>query len=537
MSGCSAFTHRVRFKIPLTPFDFAQGRLRQAMANGILNRSTAVFRIIHSPTCGVCVLLLRLFTILWLLLTNGDLWAESAEPDPRESDDYDLMNWLAGQGLHDLSNENWNAYGQLTYIYNWKPSFPALYTNLNGSPNSLLPTPETGFTATATGFFAIKVWQGGEIYAVPEVISERPFSDLKGLGGVIQNFELQKNGGEDPILYLSRVFFKQSFGLGGTPLAMESDPMQLGTTEDSHRLVFNIGNFSILDIFDKNQFSGDLRRQFLNMAFLTYAAYDFAADARGYTWGGTAQYIHDEWAFRYGRIIAPYHPNQLTLNWNIFQYYGDQVELEHKHVVYDQPGVIRVLGFRNRENMGRFSDAIAAYEANPDENATTCQGFNYGSQNASAPDLCWARKPNIKLGIGINIEQQISENIGVFLRGMYNDGKTEVYSYTSTDRSLSMGALVKGGLWGRNRDLAGLGYAQGWISKSHAQYLGMGGIDGFIGDGAIQQASEHAVDLFYSFNIWKPIWITADYQYIANPAYNADRGPLNIYSARFHAEF
>lgn len=483
------------------------------------------------------MLLVRLFALLCLLLVNGKVWAESAEPDPRESDDYDLMNWLASQGLHDLNNEAWNAYGQTTYIYNWKPAFHALYTNLNGSPNSLLPTPETGFTATATAFVAVKAWHGGELYAVPELISERPFSDLKGLGSVIQNFELQKNSGELPLVYLSRVFFKQSFGFGGDPVSMESDPMQLGTTEDSHRLVINAGNFSILDIFDKNQFSGDLRRQFMNMAFLTYAAYDFGADARGYTWGMTGQYFHDDWAFRFGRIIAPYHPNQLTLNWNIFQYYGDQVEIEHKHRWGEQPGVVRLLGFRNRENMARFSDAIAAFETNPAENATTCIGFNYDSHNAHAPDLCWARRSNIKSGIGVNLEQQITEEVGVFLRGMYNDGKTEVYSFTSTDRSLSLGTLVKGGLWGRNRDLAGLGYAQGWISKSHAHYLGMGGIDGFIGDGAIKQSSEHAVDMFYSINIWKPIWITADYQFIANPAYNADRGPLNVYSARFHAEF
>ena len=120
---------------------------------------------------------------------------------------------------------------------------------------------------------------------------------------------------------------------------------------------------------------------------------------------------------------------------------------------------------------------------------------------------------------------------------MYSDGKTEVYSYTSTDRSLSLGTLIKGRSWGREADMVGLGYAQGWISKSHAQYLGMGGIDGFIGDGAIRQAAEHAVDVFYSFNVWNPIWITADYQFIANPGYNADRGPVNIYSARFHAEF
>ncbi len=31
-----------------------------------------------------------------------------------------------------FKNENWNAYGQFTYISSSKPSFPALYTNLNG---------------------------------------------------------------------------------------------------------------------------------------------------------------------------------------------------------------------------------------------------------------------------------------------------------------------------------------------------------------------------------------------------------------------
>lgn len=221
----------------------------------------------------------RVCCVLLLAFSASVAMAESAEPDGREPDEFDFMNVLSDEGLHDLTDERWNAYGQATYIYSWKPRFPALYTNLNGTPNSLLPQAETSFTATATGFFGLKAWDGGEIYAVPEMISERALSDLKGLGSTIQNFELQKTGGVQPVIYLSRVYFRQTIGLGGDRLPVESDPMQLGTTVDSRRLVFNVGNFSALDIFDKNSFSGDLRRQFLNMAFLTYAAYDFGADA------------------------------------------------------------------------------------------------------------------------------------------------------------------------------------------------------------------------------------------------------------------
>ena len=463
---------------------------------------------------------------------------ESAEPDRRAEDEFDIMNVLSHEGLHDLDDEWWNAYGQTTYIYQWKPSFPAAYTDLHGSPNSLSPLPQTSFTATMTGYFGLKLWEGGELYAAPEIISENPLSGLHGLGSTIQNFELQKSGTSQPILYLSRVYYRQTFDLGGGVLPIESDPLQLGTQVDRNRLVFNLGNYSVLDIFDKNSFSGDLRRQFMNMAFLSYAAYDFGADARGYSWGATVQYLHQDWAFRAGRVIAPYHPNQLTLNWNILDFYSDSYEIEHAHTLLGQPGVIRLLGFRNRENMGSFQDAIDLFRLNPAKyNATSCTSWNYENPNPNAPDLCWVRKPNIKIGIGINLEQQVADGVGVFLRGMWNDGNTEVYSYTSTDRSLSTGVLVNGWHWSRERDLAGIGYGQGWISRSHATYLGLGGIDGFIGDGAITWRSEHVMDAFYSMNVLNPVWITADYQFIANPAYNAARGPVDVFTLRFHAEF
>ena len=454
-------------------------------------------------------------------------------PDDQPS----FMKLLAKHRFDNMENERWNAYGQFTYIYGWKQAFSAPYTNANGSTNSLLPTPEQSFTGTLTFYLGARLWKGGEVFYVPELISERPLSQLKGLGGAIQDFELQKGGAETPAFYRSRAYLRQTFGFGGGHLVQESGPTQLGKTEDSRRLVLIAGNFSILDFFDKNAFGIDPRQGLFNLAFLTYTAYDFASDARGYSWGAVTEFYWDNWAARYGRITPPKDPNQLSIDFRLFKFYGDQIELEHDHNLHGQNGKVRVLMYRNHENIGRFSDAVAAFEADPSKNATTCTGFNYGSNNADAPDLCWARKPNVKMGIGVYGEQYVAKDIGVFSRAMYSDGKTEVDAYTSTDRSFSLGTLARGSLWSRPKDVAGLGLNLGWISNPHVEYLRLGGIDGFIGDGHINPAPETALDVFYSVNLRKSYWLSGDYQRVANPAFNSDRGPVNIWSMKIHGEF
>jgi hypothetical protein len=447
------------------------------------------------------------------------------------------MKLLTEHGLHDIEHETWNLYSQFTYISSWKLQFPALYTNLNGSPNSLLPDPERSFTGTATLYLGLRLWKGAETYLVPELIAERPLSGLRGLGAAIQNFELQKGGTESPQVYRSRLFLRQTFGLGGHNVEKESGPMQLGTSYDSRRIVVVLGNFSILDFFDRNAFGVDPRQGFLNLGFMTYGAWDFAADARGYSYGGLVEVDWDSWAARFGRITPPKDPNQLPVDFRLAKYYGDQFELEHQHQIHGQDGALRILGFRNRENIGRFSEALAAFEADPQKNATTCPGFNYGSGNANAPDVCWVRRPNIKFGIGVFGEQHIGPEVGVFARAMISDGRSEVDAYTSTDRSAAVGTVAKGSLWSRPLDVAGAGLNLGWISKSHAEYLHAGGIDAFIGDGSILRATESALELFYSLNLWRRLWLTADYQRILNPGFNAVRGPVNIFGVRIHGEF
>jgi hypothetical protein len=466
------------------------------------------------------------------------VYAQAAPPAPHEGIAFDFMNLLSRFGLHDLDNERWNAYGQFTYITSFKVPFSAPYTNANGSIHSLSPDYERSFTGSFTLFFGVKLWRGGEIYFVPEVISERAFSNLTGIGGAIQNFELQKTGSETPSLYRARLYYRQTFNLGGKSIQLDSNPLQLGTVISSRRLVFTIGNFTALDIFDRNNVTGDPRQTFLNMAFMTHASWDFAADARGYTWGATAEFYWDDWAARIGRGQPPQNPNTLPIDFRFWKFYSDTYELEHDHVIRGFAGAVRLLGYHNHTDTGRFADAIAAFQADPSKNAASCTGFNYGSGNFNAPDLCWVRRPNDKWGIGINIEQFVAKDIGIFIRAMYSDGASEVDAFNAADRDLSFGAVGKGTLWRRPFDLAGVGAGVSWISDDHSRYLAMGGIDGFVGDGKLRQAPEAVVDVFYSVNLLKAIWLTGDYQLLINPGYNADRaGPVSILGARVHVEF
>ncbi len=450
-----------------------------------------------------------------------------------------LLAGLGAQAARAQSPDDgrWSLHGQATYIYFRKDPFPAAYTNLNGSPNSLVPDRERSWTATATAFVGLKLRPGTELYFVPEMIALLPLSELHGLAGSVQDAELEKNGTRQPIVYRSRFFLRETWGLGGGRTELEPGPMQLEKSADRRRFVLTAGNLAIIDLFDKNSFAGDPRQQFINMNFLTYSAYDFAADARGYSWGVAGEYYWDGWAIRAGRFLGPRYPNQLQLDYSPFRHYGDQIELEHDHKLRGSEGKVRLLAFRNVAAMGRFDDAVAAFEADPSKNAAACTAFNYGSSNSGAPDLCWVRRRNTKVGIGLSVEQAIGEDVGVFLRGMKTDGQSEVYSFTSTDSSLSFGAQAKGASWHRPGDTLGLGFAQNWASSAHIRYLALGGIDGFIGDGALRYAPERAIEAYYNVNLAKFFWLTFDFQRIENPAYNADRGPVTLSGVRLHAEF
>ena len=415
----------------------------------------------------------------------------------------------------EIAQETSNAHVQATYIWQEKPSFPAAYSGMN----SLRPAAEKSYSFSATAALGWRAWSGGELYFDPEVVQGVPFSGLTGLGGM-SNGEQQKTSGPNPTLYRARLFLRQTWGLGGDKDAVQSDANQLAGMVDKRRVVVTVGNLALIDVFDGSAYAHDARRQFMNWALLAHGAYDFAADARGYTVGAAIEYYYDDWALRAGRFMQPAVSNGLALDSRIFKHYGDQVEIEHAHSISEQPGKLRLLAFRNRADMGSFRDALAD-----------------APNNGGIPDVARVRSERSKVGFGVNAEQNLTADLGVFTRASWNDGQSETYAFSEIDNSFSVGAVLQGSAWQRAADNVGVALVRNGLSAAHRDYLAAGGHGAFIGDGQLNYRPEAIVEAYYSVNLASSAWLTLDYQHIVNPAYNRDRGPVAIGSVRLHAEY
>lgn len=413
--------------------------------------------------------------------------------------------------------EQYTARYQSTYNWQWHPSFS---DGAGGSSKSISPASERMYTFSATAHWGMRAWEGAELYINPEIASGIPFSrDLVGLGG-FTNGEITRAAGSDPKLYLQRLFLRQTWNRGGDKEIIESGFNQLGGMVDKNRFVLTVGNFSTLDVFDGNAYAKDPRTQFMNWGSWTYSAYDYAADARGFGWGFATEWYQDDWVFRFGRMTPPKTPNGLPLDFAFFKHYGDQVEVEKSYTLINQPGTIRVLGWRNRGVLARFDDARAALT---------------GTGQESILDV--RNREQIKYGLGFNIEQALTDEAGIFLRMMKADGQTETQAFTEVDESLATGVLFKGRAWGRPEDSAGFALMVNGLSKARRSYLEAGGLSYFIGDGYLHYRPETIFETFYSLQVSKYFWLSGDYQHIQHPAYNSARGAVDVLAIRLHSEF
>ncbi|MFD2273221.1 carbohydrate porin [Undibacterium arcticum] len=358
------------------------------------------------------------------------------------------------------------------------------------------------------------------MYLDPELLQGVPLSNLTGLAG-LSNAEQQKNRAVPTRCCIVPACSCARAGTWAARLkTVESDVNQLAGKVDARRLVVTVGNLSVIDLFDGNGFAHDPRSQFMNTALATNGAYDYASDARGYHRGAAAEYFYDDWTLRAGRFRQPLESNGLPLDSGIFKHFGDQIELEHAHTVGGQGGKLRLLAFRNAASMGSFRDALFDAQA-----------------SGGVPSVARVRKESIKYGFGVGFEQNLTPDIGVFARAGWNDGATEAYAFAEIERALSAGAAFKGTSWGRHDDVLGLALARNGLSAAHRDYLAAGGVGAFIGDGRLNYRPETVLEAYYNIKLVKHVSATVDVQRIANPAYNADRGPVTVGSIRLHAEF
>ncbi len=421
--------------------------------------------------------------------------------------------------LAQADQEDWNLKLQTTFITQSKSSVAAPYSG----DHSLTANAEHSHSWTATAFMGLRLGSRTEAYLNPEVAAGVPISGLQGLAG-FTNGEMARSSGADPKLYRARAFLRHVVDLSDDTESVASAPNQLAGVYAKRRLVLTAGNVSVTDVFDPNAYSHDPRTQFLNWTLMTYGAYDFAADARGYTWGTAAEYIDGDWSLRAGRFLLPKQPNQQALDKQFWKHQGDQIELERRYSLgEDQGGAVRFLAFRDRAVMARYEDALQLASA---------------SQGVPSLDLV-RHEDHVKLGAGINVEQQILPDVGVFARSMWADGKTETYAFTEVDRSVSGGVSIKGQRWSRGNDVIGLGAAFNGLSEVHRRYLAQGGMAFFLGDGRLNYRPERVLEAYYALSldpVVKGVTLTADYQHVAHPGYNADRGPAGFWALRMHAE-
>jgi high affinity Mn2+ porin len=161
-----------------------------------------------------------------------------------------------------------------------------------------------------------------------------------------------------------------------------------------------------------------------------------------------------------------------------------------------------------------------------------------GPYRSDPADIAAVRRYRSRGGIGINVEQQVLTDLGLFARAGLASGNTEPYEFTDIDRTIAAGLSLSGKLWTRPDDTVGIASLVNGISMAHRAFLNGGGLGILIGDGKLPHPSrEYIVEANYNVHIWREISATIDLQRIVNPAHNRDRGPVWIPGFRLHAEF
>ena len=417
-----------------------------------------------------------------------------------------------GPAAPSVSSRAWSIHFQATSIGQEHGWFPSPYEGENSLPSH----PEHRVSITATVFLSFRLSRHWEFTVNPEVAGGRGFGDVTGIAG-FPNGEIPRVSSATPTLYLARAYVRYSIPIGSAFEPATDGPNQVSGMVPASRWSVVAGKFAITDFFDNNTYSHDPRSQFLNWSLMYNGAWDYPADTRGYTVGTVQELRMRNWALRAASVMEPTTANGTTLDTRVGQNRGTAFEYEHEHGLPGRSGAVRVLAFENREDAGTFREALRGPGQLPDLDATRRNGTK-------------------KYGFGLNLEQQLSRDAGVFARYGWSDGKTESWAFTQIDRSLSGGLSVKGSRWGRPQDTVGLGTAHNYLSGDQRSFLAAGGLGFIIGDGHLNYAPEEIVEAYYALHVRSSWTVTGDYQRITNPAYNRDRGPVDAGSIRLHWE-
>jgi high affinity Mn2+ porin len=418
---------------------------------------------------------------------------------------------------HSESSRFWIS-GQVNIITQWHPAFHSPYQG----PNSLSPEAQDASSRVLTLLTGLRINDKTEFLFDVQETGGHGIGEALGLAG-FTNLDVVRNPLLSKAPYVARLMWHQIIPLSGEKSAAERTPLSLFTQLPVRRLEIRFGKFSLVDFFDVNTYGSDNNFQFMNWTLDNNGAYDYAADTRGYTYAAMVEYDDRHWAVRFAEALMPKVANGINLDADLGRAHSENAEFElHHSFVAHREAVVRLLGYANHANMGVYSVAIA----------------NFLAGNTPKPDItAHPLQTTTKYGFGVNVEQPLTDWLGLFARWGWNEGQHESFAYTEVDETEQVGAGAQGTKWKRKLDRAGLAFISNGISRDHQKYLALGGLGFVLGDGKLNYGRENIVETYYTLHVWRGIFTSIDAQYVDHPGYNRDRGPVFVPALRLHVEF
>lgn len=433
---------------------------------------------------------------------------------------FSVCSCLSAKAQTDTLKQNrhrhYSLHGQVTVIPQYHPDFKSPYSGMN----SLLSSEPARSSVSATLFLNYHPARNTYIVFNPEAAGGKGLSKTLGIAG-FPNGEVYRVGDPKPKPFIARLYLEQRFPLSNKMMEVEDDENQVAEKTHAEYLSILAGKFSLTDFFNNSEISHDPRTQFMNWSLMGSGAWDYPANTRGYTMGAVLQaYFHDM-VIRTALIAVPIEANGPELQFRYGKAMGTVIEWEKTHLLQKDEQHFTTLHagmFFNKARMGNYAASIAA-------------------AGNSAPDITDSRQyGRTKWGWYASLEHHAGD-LHWFAKASWNDGNNETWAFTEIDRSIAAGLSLDGRKWKRVSDHIGLAFVRNGISEPHRQYLAKGGYGFLIGDGALNYGGETILETYYSFQVMKWCALSPDIQYVWDPAYNRDRGPVAIFALRLHASF
>jgi hypothetical protein len=459
---------------------------------------------------------LRALAALFLIMGAASALAQEPDTPTPPPDDPQLTMFP-----HPEDSRYWLS-GQANIIFQGRLPFHSPYEG----PNSFRSSAEYKTSMVGTLYTAMRRNRNDRyntdfIFDI-ESAAGRGLSQALGLAG-FTNLDVVRNPNLGSAPYIARYQIHQIFGLTNATVPQEQSPFALAANVPARRIEFRIGKMTLPDFFDINSIGSDSHLQFMNWTIDNNGAWDYAADTRGYTVGGIAEYDEPSWSLRYGIFAMPVVANGIDLDWAFSRAHGQNTEFELRHsFVRGRKGTSRLLFYANRAHMGVYREAVNAYLAGIDPTPTITNHEHFGA---------------LKYGVGYNTEQEMTKDLRVFGRFGWNEGQHESFAYTEVDQTVEVGADYAGTSWHRSQDKVGLAVVSNAIKRDHQNYLGYGGLGFLLGDGKLNYGRENIVEGYYTCHAWRGLFYSIDIQHISDPGYNRDRGPAWVGSVRAHVDF